>query len=166
MKLTFTLISDLVRQNVLARVRTAPAGWRVTIDEGKRTDEQNARFHAALTHFAEHAEHFGKKLTVKTWKAVFLAELAKEHGAEIEVVPSLDGSEILTVGRSTAELSGRDFSDLIELVYSEGSKRGIVFYEPRLDPDWKPRRARKAKRAAAAIGVSSEKLAAEAGRAA
>lgn len=145
MKLTFTLDNAGIRQSVMNRVRAAPVGWRVTIDEGKRSDDQNSRFHAALGQFAKEAEHFGKKLTVKTWKAIFLAELAKEHGAEIEIVPSLDGTELISVGRSTADLAAKDFSDLIELVYSEGARRGIVFREPRLDPEWKPRRAKRSR---------------------
>lgn len=154
MKLTFTLISRQIRDAVLARVQAAPDGWRITIDEGKRTDEQNARFHAAVGFLAERVEHFGRKLSVRSWKAVFMHELAKERGWPVDLIPSLDGSEIIYVGRSTSDLSWRDFSDLIELVYSEGAKNGVIFYEPRLDPDWRPKRAGKPKR-----GVTRDQLA-------
>ena len=160
MKLTFTLVSEKIRQAVMARVRAAPVGWRVTIDEGKHTDEQRARFHAGLDYFAARAEHFGKSLTVKTWKAVFLHELGREQGYEVQLVPSLDGTEIVAVGRSTADLSATDYSGMIDILYREAALQGVHIPEPRLDPDWKPRQGRKAKRAGM-IGVSPEVLAVE-----
>lgn len=81
-------------------------------------------------------------------------------GREIKMVRALDGRGIIPVRYSTKDLKVQEMSDLIELVYSEGAKRGIVFYEPRLDHDWKPRRERKAKRTGL-IGVTSEVLAVE-----
>lgn len=145
MKLTFTLISKTIRDNVLARIRMAPDGWRVTIDEGKHSDGQRERFHAALNFFADRATHFGKGLSIKTWKSVFLHELGREQGYEIELVPSLDGAEIIAVGRSTSDLSAKDYAGLIDILYREASLQQIAIPEPRLDPDWKPRRERKAK---------------------
>ena len=147
MKLTFTLLSETIRNSVMARVRAAPAGWRVTIDEGKHTDEQRARFHAGLDYFAARASHFGNPLTIKTWKAVLLHELGREQGYEVQLVPSLDGTEIIAVGRSTADLSATDYSGLIDILYREAATQSIAIPDPRLDPDWKPRLARKANRA-------------------
>jgi hypothetical protein len=50
---------------------------------------------------------------------------------------------VLPVRVSTKKLTVTEMSDLIELVYSVGSRRGIVFREPRLEPDWQPRRGAK-----------------------
>lgn len=147
MKLTFTLATKLIRDNVLARIRMAPDGWRVTIDEGKHTDAQRERFHAALNFFAAHATHFGKGLTVKTWKSVLLHELGREQGYEIELVPSLDGAEIIAVGRSTSDLSAKDYAGLIDILYREAGTQGIEIPEPRDDPNYVPRRERKARAA-------------------
>ena len=160
MKLTFTLINRAIREAVLARVRTAPDGWRITIDVGKHTADQRARCHASLDHFAERAEHFGKPLTVKTWKAVLLHELGREQGYEVQLVPSLDGTEIVAVGRSTADLSARDYSGLIDILYREAALQGIEIPDPRLDPDWQSKRARKAKTAPAPSAVADERSAA------
>ena len=126
-KIAFTLANDLVRQRAIRFVRSAPAGYRVTIDEPKRGVDQNARFWAALGQFAEQVEHNGRKYPAETWKALFLHAL----GRETQFVPSLDGAEIVPVGQSSSALSKRDFADLTELVYSEGAKRGVQFKEPR-----------------------------------
>lgn len=145
MKITFCLASKSIRDNVLARIRSAPDGWRVTIDEGKHTDAQRARFHAALGFFAGRAQHFGKELTIKTWKAVLMHELGREQGYEIDLVPSLDGAEIIAVGRSTSDLSAKDYAGLIDILYREAAVQGIDIPEPRLDPNWVPKRERRTK---------------------
>jgi hypothetical protein len=140
MKLTFTLDNETIRQCVIARVRAAKSGWRVTIEESKRSDEASERFWAALRHFASATDHHGEKLPAETWRDIFLHAL----GRETKFVRALDGEGIIPTRISTRSLTKKEMSDLTELVYSEGAKRGIVFYEPRLDPDWIPKRAGKA----------------------
>lgn len=145
MKITFSLINQAIRDNVLARVRMAPDGWRVTIDEGKHTDAQRERFHAALNYFADRATHADKGLSVRTWKAILLHELGREQGYEVEIVPSLDGAELIAVGRSTSDLSAKDYGGLIDILYREAATQGIEIPDPRDDPNWIPRRERKAR---------------------
>lgn len=130
MKITLTLLNDDIRDRALKRLHSAPAGSRVTFDYGKRTDAQSARFHAMVGRLAEHATHFGQALSVESWKAILVHELAKENGSKVDLIPSLDGSEIIYVGRSTSELSERDFSDLIEIAHREGALHGVDFAEP------------------------------------
>lgn len=143
MKITFTLDNPRLRETVMSRVRAAPDGYRVTIEEAKRSDEASDRFWAALRHFAANADHYGEKLPAETWRDIFLHAL----GRETKFVRALDGEGIIPTRISTRTLTKHEMSDLTELVYSEGSKRGIEFYEPRLDPDWVPRRATRAKSA-------------------
>ena len=148
----FTMINDAVRARAVDAVRAAPEGWIVKVEEPKRSDEAAMRFWAALRQFASETDHYGEKLPAETWRDIFLNAL----GREIKMVRALDGQGIIPVRYSTKTLKVREMSDLIELVYSEGSKRGIVFREPRLEPDWKPRQGPKAKRVAAREQLAKE----------
>lgn len=151
MKQTYTLNRQSVRDNVLARIKAAPDGVRVTFDDAKHSDDQRARFHAALGYFIERAIHAGRRLSEKTWKAVLLHELGREQGYEVEIVPSLDGAELIAVGRSTSDLSAKDYSALIDILYREAALQNIEIPEPRDDPNWRSRRERK--QAAVSVGA-------------
>ena len=68
--------------------------------------------------------HCGNKYEPEAWKACFL----KAMGKELQFMPSLDGESIVAVGYRCSRLSKAEFSELIELIYSEGAKRGVVFH--------------------------------------
>ena len=150
MRLTFTMRPS-TRENVLARVKAAPDGWRVTLDDAVHSRAQESRFHAMLDYFIVPARHFGNQLSKDTWKSVFLHALGREQGYEVELVPSLDGSEIIAVGRSTSELSAKDYSALIDILSREAALQNIEIPEPRDDPNWRSRRERK--QAAVSVGA-------------
>jgi hypothetical protein len=139
MTTTLTLATNFIRKRAEALLRQCPQGWRVTFAEPTRSDAASERFWAALRHFAVEADHYGEKLPAETWRDIFLHAL----GREIKMVRALDGDGVLPVRVSTKKLTVTEMSDLIELVYSVGSRRGIVFREPRLEPDWQPRRGAK-----------------------
>lgn len=126
-KAAFTLINDVVRARALQHVRSAPEGYRVTIEEPRRTLDQNAKLWSLLSEFAEQVEHHGRRYSAEAWKAIFLHALGKET----QFVPSLEGDEVIPLGMSSSALGKRDFSDLLEMVYAEGAKRGVVFKETR-----------------------------------
>ena len=53
----------------------------------------------------------------------------KAMGKKLTFMPSLDGQGIVAVGyQSSSRLNKEEFSELIELIYSEGAKRGVVFH--------------------------------------
>jgi hypothetical protein len=141
MTTTLTLATNFIRKRAEALLRQCPQGWRVTFAEPTRSDEASERFWAALRHFAIEADHYGEKLPAETWRDIFLYAL----GRETKMVRALDGEGVLPVRISTKKLTTQEMSNLIELVYFEGSRRGIVFREPRLEPDWQPRREAKQK---------------------
>lgn len=121
-KRLFVLSHDLARQRAIEAVKDAPAGYAVTLAEPTRTSDQNARLWASLTEVSRQVEWYGKRLTPESWKHVFSAALKKQ-----EVVPSLDGTGFVVLGTSTSRMSKRELSDLLELVYSFGAERGVVF---------------------------------------
>jgi hypothetical protein len=136
---TMVLDTPFIRKRAEGLLRQCPDGWRVTFDEPKRRNEAAERFWAALRQFASEADHHGEKLPAETWRDIFIHAL----GRETRMVRALDGEGVLPVRVSTKKLTVTEMSDLIELVYSVGSRRGIVFREPRLEPDWQPRRGAK-----------------------
>lgn len=121
-KRLFVLSHDLARQRAIEAVKDAPAGYAVTLAEPTRTSDQNARLWASLTEVSRQVEWYGKRLTPEDWKHVFSASLRK-----LQVVPNLDGTGFVALGLSTSRMSKRELSDLLELVYSFGAERGVVF---------------------------------------
>jgi hypothetical protein len=111
------------RDEVIRDVTQAPLGWRITIEQPRRSSAQNALMWALLEAFADQVVHCGRKYDATTWKCIGL----KAFGKELDFVPSLDGQEIVALGYRSSELSREEMSDFIEFLYSEGAERGVVF---------------------------------------
>ena len=115
------------RQTVVDWARKAPNGTLVIFKTSKRTLEQNARLHAMLTEVATQVPWHGLKLTVDDWKLVFLDSLKRE----LRLVPNLDGTGFVDLGRQTSKLTKEECSMLIELVFKCGAEHGVVFQDDR-----------------------------------
>ena len=100
------------RQRAMTWARNAPPGTRVEFKEAKRSTEQNAAMWAALTEISVKATHHGLKLTPDDWKLLFLDALKRE----VRMVPNLDGNGIVSLGRSSSDLSKAEMSDLLEII--------------------------------------------------
>lgn len=98
-------------------------GTRVEFKEAKRTLPQNDRMWAMLTDFAQQTEQAGRRFTPDQWKVIFLHAL----GQEVQFLPSLDGQSFVPWGQSSSDLSKSEMTDLIELIFAEGARRGVVF---------------------------------------
>lgn len=122
---TVILNSQPDRQKACNWALKAPAGTRVEFKEVKRTLPQNDRMWAMLTDFAQQAEQAGRKFTPDQWKVIFLHAL----GQEVQFLPSLDGQSFVPWGQSSSDLSKAEMTDLIELIFAEGAKRGVVFHD-------------------------------------
>ncbi|WP_247458732.1 recombination protein NinB [Bradyrhizobium sp. 2] len=77
----------------------------------------------ALTELATQLKWHGEKLTPDEWKILFMDALTRE----MRVVPSIDGLGVVSLGRSSSNLSKSEFSDLIELIHQFGANHGVVF---------------------------------------
>ncbi|HQN52055.1 MAG TPA: recombination protein NinB, partial [Phenylobacterium sp.] len=69
--------------------------------------------------------HHGVKLSPDDWKLVFLDAL----GRELRMVPNLDGTGFVNLGRSSSDLSKSEMTDLIELIFAYGAKHGVEFHD-------------------------------------
>lgn len=111
------------RDRASAWVRSAPWGTRITFQEAKRSSDQNAKMWAMLTEVARQVQWHGQRLSADDWKLVFLAALK----AELRIVPNLDGTGFVQLGRSSSDLSVSEMADLIDLIAAFGARQGVVF---------------------------------------
>ena len=65
------------------------------------------------------------KLTPDDWKYIFLDALKRE----VRIVPNIDGTGFVNIGRSSSDLSRSEMSDLLELITAFGVKHGVKFHD-------------------------------------
>lgn len=111
------------RQKAMHWASKAPAGTRIEFKASKRTPPQNDRMWAMLTDVATQLTWHGLKLKPDAWKLMFLDGLKRE----LQMVPNLDGTGFVNIGRSSSDLTKSEMSDLIELILAFGAQHGVVF---------------------------------------
>lgn len=104
---------------------TAPFGTRVTFQEAKRTTDQNSALWLLLTAVASHVKWHGQRLSPEDWKILFLASL----NTEMRIVPNLDGTGFVPLGRSSSKLSISEMRDLIELIIAFGAQHDLNLFD-------------------------------------
>jgi hypothetical protein len=117
--------SDIDRQRAARWAMQAPYGSRIEFKASKRSLPQNARMWAMLTDVATQLAWHGIKITPDDWKLMFLDALKRE----LRMVPNLDGTGFVNLGRSSSELSKGEMSDLIELIFKFGAEHGVKFHD-------------------------------------
>ena len=100
----------------------------IEVREKNRTLEQNAKLHAMLTEVSRKLEFNGKKLSVDEWKLVFVSAHAIATGKPAEMVIGLEG-EVINLRESTAQMSVKRLSSLIEYIHAYCADKGMVFGE-------------------------------------
>lgn len=104
----------------------------IEIKELTRSLAQNSMLWACLTDIAEQVDWHGRKLAKEEWKHVLSAALHSQ-----DVVPNIDGTGFVVLGKSTAKMTVREMRDLIELAQSFGAQQGVRFGdESRRGFDW------------------------------
>lgn len=120
------LANDQIRDKALRWVATAPADTRIEFKAPKRTLPQNARFWAMLTDVAAQVQWHGQRLTPDDWKLLFLDALKRE----VRMVPNIDNSGFVLLGRSSSDLTKAEMGDLMELIAAFGANHDVDFQEP------------------------------------
>ena len=121
-----TLRNKADRERASRWIDKAPFGTRVEFKASKRSLPQNDRMWAMLTDVATQLKWSGISLTPDDWKLVFLDSLNRES----RFVPNIDGTGFVNLGRSSADLSKEEMSELIELIFAFGAQHGVKFNEP------------------------------------
>lgn len=113
------------REKAARWAMAAKAGMRVEFKEAKRSLPQNEKLWAMLGEVSEQVPWHGIKLSPEDYKFIFLDALKRE----LRVVPNIDGTGFVNLGRSSSDLSKSEMSDLIELIHAFGASHGVVFKE-------------------------------------
>lgn len=125
-RFTLILTGQTVREKAVSWCRRLPVNTRVTFVETKRSLPQNDRMWAMLSDISLQTTHHGLKLQPDDWKLLFLDALKRE----VRMVPSLSGNGIVSLGRSSSDLSKAEFGDLFLIMEEFGARNGVVFSEP------------------------------------
>ncbi len=100
-----------------------PPGTRLEFKEVKRSLPQNDRMWALLTEVAQQVTYHGLKLAPDDWKLIFLDALKRE----VRMVPNLDGTGMVSLSRSSSDLSKAEMGDLMTLIEMFGAQHGVTF---------------------------------------
>lgn len=119
------LTSPVERTKAANFVMRAPTGTRVEFKAAKRTLDQNSRMWAMLTDVATQVPWHGVKLRPDDWKLIFLDALKQE----LRMVPNIDGTGFVNLGRSSSDLSKSEMSDLMELIAAFGAQHDVKFHD-------------------------------------
>lgn len=118
--------SSADRERVARWAMNVPYGTRIEFKNGRRTLDQNSKFWAMLGDISTQVKWHGIKLKSADWRLIFLDALKRE----LRVVPNLDGTGFVNLGRSSSDLSKEEMSDLISLMEAWGAENGVVFHDP------------------------------------
>lgn len=124
-KATIILRSKQDREKVCGWVWALPDLSRITLSRPKRSLPQNDKMWAMLTELAEQKPvHCGLPMDPVKWKAVMMQAL----GAEMVMMPTLDGQNWFPLGLRSSDLDRQEMSDLIEFMSAWGAQNGVTFY--------------------------------------
>ena len=87
----------------------------------KRSNDQNRLMWALLNDLSQQVQWHGLTLTPEEWKDLATAALKKHR-----IVPGMDGGFVM-VGGHTSRMNKREFSGLLETIYSFGSEQGVAW---------------------------------------
>lgn len=121
------LRSSAERARATNYIAKAPSGTRLEFKAAKRSLPQNDFLWSMLTDISRALPWHGLKLTPDQWKLVFLDAL--KH--EVSIVPNLDGTGFVNIGRSSSDLTKDEFAQLLELVREFGARHGVTFIDQR-----------------------------------
>lgn len=124
-RVAVTLHSQADRDKVCRWVQKVDAGTRVELKEAKRSTDQNAKMWSCLSDVAQQVRYHGIKLSADDYKLLFLDALKRE----VRMVPNIDGSGFVSLGRSSSDLSKAEMADLITLIIEWGERNGVVFHD-------------------------------------
>ncbi|MFH5773552.1 recombination protein NinB [Paracoccus sp. NGMCC 1.201697] len=117
---TVIIRGDMQRHLAKALIDRAPVDAVVTVKEGTRTLDQNAKCWAMLSDIAR-AKPEGRAMSPEMWKAAFMSAL----GHEIVWQPGIEGSPPFPTGFRTSRLSKSQFGGLITFIMAYGDRHGV-----------------------------------------
>lgn len=115
------ILIDRTRRNLAkSLVDGAPSGAVVTIKEGTRSPDQNAKMWAMLSDIAR-AKPEGRAMRPDVWKCAFMSAL----GHEVQIYEGIDGNPPFPADFRSSRLSRREMADLITFIAEYGDRHGV-----------------------------------------
>lgn len=121
----FVVVLHSQRDRAVAKeaIDRAPPGYAVDIKESKRSDEQNRALWGLLNQIQrQRPTHNGVQMTPDLWKAVFMDAL----GAEMRMLPKLDGDGFFPIGHSSSRLTKSEFAGLLDLILAWSAQEDLT----------------------------------------
>lgn len=104
-------------------IENAPDGTVVEFKQKGRSNDQNAAMWSILSQInRQRPVHNGVKMSAVLWKAVFMQAL----GAELVMLPTLDGDGLFPFGHRSSKLTVSEMGDLIELMLAWAATEGLT----------------------------------------
>ena len=104
-------------------VEQAPVGTVVEFKQKGRSNDQNAAMWSILAQInRQRPVHNGVKMSAVLWKAIFLQAL----GAELVMLPTLEGAGLVPFGHRSSKLTKDEMSNLIELMLAWAATEELV----------------------------------------
>ncbi len=113
------------RAHIAKVLQCAPDGTRVEFKAARRTLPQNSRMWTLLTYVADQLPWHGVKLRPDDWKLIFLDALKRD----LRMVPNLDGTGFVNIGRSSSDLTVAEMGDLMTVIEEFGARHGVNFHD-------------------------------------
>lgn len=142
---TYILLQERDRRFALVAVQRAKIGMQVRISRPTRTSDQNALLHAQLTDVAAQMvwppppfANNGEAHDLEWWKRRCTLQWLIDLKQEVEVVTGLEGEEFGLLVPHTSDLTTEQCSSLSEWIWSYGAQHGVVFKEPKREPEPPP----------------------------
>jgi hypothetical protein len=117
----------------LAQALQAERRWTLTVRPEKRSDEQNRRFHAMCADISRAGIQWaGKPRTPEQWKVLLVSGHATATKEGAEIIPGIEG-EFVNIRESTALMSKKRGSSLIEYTFAFGAEHGVRWSDPAME---------------------------------
>ena len=133
-KRIYRLVHDEARRRASQDCLHAEHGFIVTIEEPRKTREQEARYHAMFSDIAKQCEFMGQKWTAEDWKRLLVDSFARvmaSHGTPLSqggrIVPALDGNGFVQLGIQTRKFRKKEASEFIEYLFAFGAEQGVTW---------------------------------------
>lgn len=119
----FLILSSLeIREKAKQWIDAAKENTKVEFKEAKRTNQQNALMWSVLDDISLQVNINGKSYSKDQWKAIFMHEL----GHQAIFLPNLHGTSFIPYKQSSRELTTKEMSDLMELMFAYAAEKGVV----------------------------------------
>lgn len=114
-------VKPSTREMIRKWLDRAPDGFRVTIEEPKRSSEQSALMWVHLTTLSRELKWHGLTLSAEDWKDLLTAGLKREA----RIVPNIEGNGFVALGMRTSTMSKAELGEFLDFIDAFAAREGV-----------------------------------------